>query len=86
MDLDAAAVAAKLGKPVRYLESIDEHIAAVEAVPVERFAHFLSSGDGNLDGLAAGAQDFPAYCEPLIGQRDAVLAHLAQAGFSSRSF
>lgn len=87
MDLDAAAAAAKLGKEVRYLESIEEQIAALEAVPAERFARFLSSGDwrgynrsyehhylaGDLDGLAAGARDFPTYCEPVIGHRDAVL-------------
>ena len=87
MDLDAAAIAAQLGKEVRYLESIEEQIAALEAVPAERFAHFLASGDwrgynqsyerhylaGDLERLAAGAQDFPTYCEPVIGQRDGVL-------------
>jgi hypothetical protein len=88
LDLDAAQIAAKLGKPVRYLETIEEQIAALEAVPVERYAHFLVSGDwrgyneayerhylaGDLEGLAAAAQDFPTYCEPVIGARDAVLA------------
>jgi hypothetical protein len=88
MDLDAAAIAARLGKEVRYLESIEEQIAALEAVPVERYARFLSSGDwrgynenyqrhylaGDLEGLAAAAQGFPTYCEPVIGRRDAVLA------------
>lgn len=88
MDLDAAAICTRLGKPVQYLESIEEQIAALEAVPVERFARFLASGDwrgyneryerhylaGDLDALAAGAQDFPTYCDPVIGQRDAVLA------------
>jgi pheromone shutdown protein TraB len=57
-------------------------------VPVERFARFLAAGDwrrynedyerhylaGDLDGLAAAAQGFPTYCEPVIGRRDAVLA------------
>ena len=88
LDLDAAQIAAKLGKPVRYLETIEEQIAALEAVPVERFKRFLASGDwrgyneayerhylaGDLEGLAAAAQDFPTYCEPVIGARDAVLA------------
>jgi hypothetical protein len=88
LDLDAAQIAAKLGKPVRYLEAIEEQIAALEAVPVERFARFLVSGDwrgyneayerhyldGDLEGLAAAAEDFPTYCEPVIGTRDAVLA------------
>jgi uncharacterized protein YbaP (TraB family) len=87
MDLDAAAIGAGLGKPVRYLESIEEQIAALEAVPAERFARFVASGDwrgynaayerhyraGDLEGLARAAQDFPTYCEPVIGQRDAVL-------------
>ncbi len=88
IDLDAAGIAAKLGKEVRYLETIEEQIAALEAVPVERYARFLSSGDwrgynesyeghylaGDLEALAAAAQDFPTYCEPVIGRRDPLLA------------
>ena len=87
LDLDAAQIAAKLGKPVRYLEAIEEQIAALEAVPVERFYRFMNESwvgynrayehhylAGDLDGLAAAAQDFPTYCEPVIGARDAVLA------------
>ena len=88
MELDAAAIAAALGKEVRYLEAIEEQIALLEAVPVERYARFLASGDwraynesyerhylaGDLEGLAAGAQAFPTYCEPVIGRRDTVLA------------
>ena len=87
MDLDAAQIAAKLGKQVRYLEAIEEQIAALEAVPRERFARFLAAGDwsgynrdyerhylaGDLEALAAAAQGFPTYCEPVIGARDAVL-------------
>jgi uncharacterized protein YbaP (TraB family) len=88
LDLDAARLAAKLGKEVSYLETIEEQIAALEAVPAERFAAFLASGDwsryneqyrhhylaGDLAALAAAAQGFPTYCEPVIGARDPVLA------------
>jgi len=88
LDLDAAQIAAKLGKEVRYLEAIEEQIAALDAVPVERFARFLAAGDwagynegyqrhylaGDLEGLTATAQMFPTYCEPIIGRRDEVLA------------
>jgi len=88
MDLDAVQIAAKLGKPVRTLEAIEEQIAALEAVQRERFARFLAAGDwsgynrdyercylaGDLEALAAAAQGFPTYCEPVIGARDAVLA------------
>lgn len=87
MDLDAAAIAAQLAKPVRYLETIEEQIGALEAVPFERYARFLADGDwhgynesyrrhyiaGDLEGLAAGGRDFPTYCEPVIARRDPVL-------------
>jgi uncharacterized protein YbaP (TraB family) len=73
---------------VRYLETIEEQIAALEAVPFERYARFLASGNwsgynqsyerhylaGDLEGLAAAAQEFPTYCEPVIARRDPVLA------------
>jgi TraB family protein len=87
-DLDAADIAAKLGKEVRYLETIEEQIAALDAVPPERFTRFVAAGDwaayndgyqrhylaGDLERLSATAQGFPTYCEPIIGRRDAVLA------------
>jgi hypothetical protein len=87
-DLDAAQIAARLGKEVRYLETIEEQITALDAVPVERFARFLATGDwsgynegyerhylaGDLERLTATAQAFPTYCDPVIGRRDAVLA------------
>jgi hypothetical protein len=87
-DLDAADIAVKLGKEVRYLETIEEQIAALDAVPPERFTRFLAAGDwaayndgyqrhylaGDLERLTATAQGFPTYCEPIIGRRDAVLA------------
>lgn len=87
MDLDAAQLAAQLGKEVRYLEGIEEQIAALEAVPVARFVRFMNARwseycvdyernylAGNLEELADAAQGFPTYCEPVIGRRDAVLA------------
>jgi hypothetical protein len=88
VDLDAARIAAELGKEVRYLESIEEQIAALEAVPLQRMARFLSAEDwsaycaayerhylaGDLEALVASAQAFPTYCEPIIGRRDGVLA------------
>ena len=87
MDLDAAAIAGRLGKEVRYLESIEEQIAALEAVPVERFFRFMNESwlqynaayerhylAGDLDALADAAQAFPTYCEPVIERRDPLLA------------
>ena len=88
LDVDAARIASALGRPVAYLETIDEQLAALEAVPLARFVHFLSAVDwqaycaayqrhylaGDLPGLVAGAREFPTYCEPIIARRDPVLA------------
>jgi hypothetical protein len=87
LDLDAARIAAELGKEIRYLETIEEQIAALGAVPLERFLHFIHEDwsaycaayerhylAGELDALVAAAQAFPTYCEPVLGRRDVVLA------------
>jgi hypothetical protein len=87
LDLDAARIAAELGKPIVYLETIEEQIAALEAVPLERILNFMGADwsaycaayerhylAGNLDALVAAAQAFPTYCEPIIERRDPLLA------------
>lgn len=88
LDLDAYRTAVRLGKEVRSLETIEEQIAALEAIPLERIVHFLAHVDwptyyadyvhryleGDLDGLMAAARVFPSFCEAVIGDRDALLA------------
>jgi TraB/PrgY/gumN family len=87
MDLDAARIAAALGKKIVYLETIEEQIAALEAVPLERILNFMKVDwsaycaayerhylAGELDALAAAARAFPTYCEPIIERRDPLLA------------
>jgi hypothetical protein len=87
LDLDAARIAAALGKEIVYLETIEEQIAALEAVPLERILNFMNVDwsaycaayerhylAGELDALVAAAQAFPTYCEPIIERRDPLLA------------
>jgi len=88
LDLDAACIAAEMRKEVRYLETIEEQVAALERVPLERFVRFLALEDwteycegyvrrylaGDLEGLMAAAQAFPTYCEPIVERRDPELA------------
>ncbi|HSA71440.1 MAG TPA: TraB/GumN family protein [Burkholderiales bacterium] len=87
LDLDAARIAAALGKQTLYLETIEEQIAALEAVPLERILGFMNVDwsaycaayerhylAGELDALVAAAQAFPTYCEPIIERRDPLLA------------
>jgi hypothetical protein len=84
VDLDARRIAADLGREIRTLETIEEQIAALEAVPVGRFRRFLSQEDwaayceryerhylaGDLEKLVAAARGFPTYCAPIIEERD----------------
>ena len=87
LDLDAARIAAALGKETLYLETIEEQIAALEAVPLERILSFMDVDwsaycaayerhylAGELDALVAAARAFPTYCEPIIERRDPLLA------------
>lgn len=41
VDLEALAVAKQLGKKVHYLETIDEQVAAMNGIPLDRIVHFL---------------------------------------------
>jgi TraB/PrgY/gumN family len=88
LDRDAYGLAAGLGKDLHHLETIDEQIAALEAIPLERIVHFLAHVDwadyysdyvrryldGDLDGLMAAARVFPSFCEAVIERRDPLLA------------
>jgi hypothetical protein len=88
LDLDAHRTAAGLGKELRHLETIEEQIAALEAIPFERMVHFLARVDwqaywgdyvcryldGDLEGLVAAARAFPSFCEAVIDRRDPLLA------------
>lgn len=87
MDVDALQAAADLGRPVHFLETIEEQIAALEGVPLARILEFLGAVDwtayqrdyvrhflaGSLDALAKTARVFPSYCESVLDRRDPVL-------------
>ena len=88
LDLDAARTAARLGRAARHLETIEEQIATLDAVPLERFVAFVADVDweayyadyvrcylaGDLEALMTAARAFPTYCEPVIERRDPLLA------------
>jgi uncharacterized protein YbaP (TraB family) len=88
-DLDALVIANELERDVRFLETIEEQIDALEKVPLERFVDFLKRLEregyrrdyvrcylrGDLEGLmaVAEARGFPTFCEPIVGRRDPIL-------------
>lgn len=87
MDLDAAGMASRMGKAVRYLETIEEQLETLERVPLQRMVEFLRKVDwdayrrsyvryyldGDLAALTALAQVFPTFCRPVVEERDPVL-------------
>jgi uncharacterized protein YbaP (TraB family) len=88
LDLDAARTAGQRGRPLKQLETIDEQIAVLDAIPLERIVTFIAEVDwhayyddyvrryldGDLQGLIAAARVFPTFCEAVLGARDARLA------------
>lgn len=87
IELDAASLAAGMGKEVHTLETIEEQIEALNRIPLERIVGFLKNVDwetyrddfvrhylaGNLPELVATARAFPTFCEPIIERRDPIL-------------
>jgi uncharacterized protein YbaP (TraB family) len=99
LDLDAARTAARLGRAARHVETVDEQIATLDAVPLERFVAFVAEVDweayyedyvrryleGDLEGLMAAARAFPTYCDPVIERRDPLLAERLAPDFDAGS-
>jgi hypothetical protein len=87
IELDALRAAEAAGRPVHYLETIEEQVAALEGIPLERFVAFLRDADwdghrralvrsylrGALDAIEARGRDFPTYCETVVHRRNPVL-------------
>jgi hypothetical protein len=88
VDMDAWEMAGRMGKEIRYLETIEEQVAAMEKIPVERIVDFLrqvSSWNeyakahrdaylsGRIEHILSQGRLFPSRC-PAIGQdRDPVM-------------
>jgi pheromone shutdown protein TraB len=88
VDLEALSVAKELGKDVRYLETIEEQIEALNGIPVERIVNFfrrMNEWDtfaknhaqrylkGSIESVASILSDFPSRCESIVEKRDPVM-------------
>ncbi|CAK7064278.1 MAG: hypothetical protein DELT_01573 [Desulfovibrio sp.] len=85
VDLEAWSVAHDMGRNVIGMESIEEQIASLESVPLERIIRFLQHPEqwktrmrqslsaylaGDLHGLTGTSTEFPTRTERVIGYRD----------------
>ena len=88
MDMEAYQVALRLGKPVHFLETIDEQLQALDEIPFEGIVEYLNRVDlwdeytdrfvklflqGNLSDMLSHALRFPTRCESIIDDRDPLL-------------
>jgi hypothetical protein len=85
VDLEAWEIAARMGKEIHFLETIDEQVKALEGVPFERFVAFLKKVPrwpeytkahgqsylrGALEEIMYGTSEFPTRCPSIIENRD----------------
>jgi hypothetical protein len=88
MDLEAYTIAARLRKNVRFLETIDEQLAALDEIPFDRIAAFLNAFeewdryaerhlnlmvDGRYEEMISSTTMFPSRCQSIVDDRDPVL-------------
>ncbi len=87
MDLEAYAIARKLGKKIEYLESIEDQLAALDGIPFDNIVNYLNHFDrwnrhkdlyvksflsGDLDKFSSMTGEFPTRCESILARRDPV--------------
>jgi hypothetical protein len=88
VDMEAYEAARQLGKEVRFLETIEEQVRAMEGIPLERILNFLTKMDtweqyakrhskyylaGDYDSIVGIVTEYPTRCESIIDRRDPVL-------------
>ena len=101
MDVEAFQIARKLGKRIRYLETIEDQLAALDGMPFERIANYLNHFDrwkthkeiflkafleGDIETFLPATGEFPTRCESIITKRDPLFFKEIRAAFEeSRS-
>lgn len=88
IDLEAWQMASKGNKEIIFLETIEEQIASLEGIPIEKIVSFLKKIDfwpelaknyaclyaaGNIEALLANTKDFPTRCPAIVEDRDPVM-------------
>jgi uncharacterized protein YbaP (TraB family) len=96
MDLEAFHIAQKLGKTIQYLETIEDQLAALDGIPLERFVRYLNSiGNwkkhkemfmkaflvGDLEKFTSMTGEFPTRCESILAKRDPIFFKGIKASF-----
>ncbi len=88
VDLEAFNIATSLRKEIIFLETIEEQIAGMEGIPLERFTNFFKKIDqweawaksharlylqGDIEAIMAVISEFPSRCPSIVENRDPVM-------------
>lgn len=99
MDVEAFHIARKLGKDIKYLETIQDQLEALDGIPFDRivtyfnrFQHWSAHRDrfskifleGELQNYLSITEEFPTRCESIIGKRDPLFFKGMQNSFEQR--
>jgi uncharacterized protein YbaP (TraB family) len=98
MDVEAIQIARKLGKPIDYLETIEDQLKALDEIPFERIVNFFQQFqhwsahrerfskvflEGKLEDYISGGVEFPSRCESIIGRRDLLFFQKIKSSFAT---
>jgi len=87
MDMEAYDIAKKHGKKIQFLEAIEDQLAALDGIPVERIVNYLNHVDkwkmhkdlflrafleGEVEKFVTLTGEFPTRCESIIEKRDPI--------------
>jgi uncharacterized protein YbaP (TraB family) len=85
MDMEAFHIAQALGKKIRFLETIEDQLAALDGIPSDRIVNYLNHFEkwkmhkalfqkaflnGEVEKFVSMTGEFPTRCESIIQKRD----------------
>lgn len=100
MDVEAFHISRKLGKPIAYLETIEDQLKALDDIPFERIVHYFNQFhnwnahrerfakiflEGKLQDYLSDTGEFPTRCESIIDRRDPLFFQKMKSSFALQS-
>jgi len=98
MDMEAFHIAQKLGKKIKYLETIEDQLVALDGIPFERIVNYLNHIknwrvhkevfkkaflEGDIRQFFSMTGEFPTRCESILAKRDPVFFRRTKAFFET---
>ncbi len=96
MDVEAFHIARELGKKIKYLETIQDQLNALDGIPFDRIVNYFNRFqhwsahrkrftkvflEGNVQNYLSVTGEFPTRCESIIGKRDPIFFQGIKAFF-----